>query len=48
MNAQEPRTILVIDDSPMDVAVLSEILREEYLVQTATSAVAARDRKSVV
>jgi signal transduction histidine kinase len=41
MNSQERRTILVVDDSPVDVAVLSEILRQEYSVLGAANATSA-------
>ena len=41
MNSPERRTILVVDDSPVDIAVLSEILRQEYAVLGASTAVSA-------
>ncbi len=41
MNSPERRTILVVDDSPVDIAVLSEILRQEFAVLGATTAVSA-------
>jgi len=41
MNSQERRTILVVDDSPVDLAVLSEMLRQEYSVLGATNATSA-------
>lgn len=36
-------TILVVDDSPVDIAVLSEMLRQEYSVLGATSAISAME-----
>jgi CheY-like chemotaxis protein len=41
MNSQEQRTILVVDDSLVDLAVLSEMLRQEYSVLGATNATSA-------
>ena len=41
MNANEKRTILIVDDSAIDIAVMSEILAGAYGVLSATSADAA-------
>jgi two-component system, sensor histidine kinase and response regulator len=41
MNASGKRTILIIDDTPTDLTILSEILQADYAVQCATSAAAA-------
>jgi signal transduction histidine kinase len=41
MSSQEHRTVLIVDDSPADIAVLSECLRGEYAVLGATSAASA-------
>jgi len=41
MNSPERRTILVVDDSTVDIAVLSEILRHDYVVRGATNATSA-------
>ncbi|MCX7031367.1 MAG: response regulator, partial [Spirochaetes bacterium] len=38
MSSDQRRTVLVVDDSPMDIAFLSELLREEYTVLCATNA----------
>jgi signal transduction histidine kinase len=41
LKSPDRQTVLVIDDSPVDIAVLSEILRQEYSVLGATSATTA-------
>jgi len=38
LSTDQRRTILVVDDSPVDIAFLSELLREEYKVLCATNA----------
>ena len=38
MSTDQRRTVLVVDDSLVDIAFLSELLREEYAVLCATSA----------
>jgi len=38
LSSDQRRTILVVDDSPVDIAFLSELLREEYTVLCATNA----------
>ncbi len=43
LNGNGRRTVLVVDDSPADIALLSETLREEYVVLCATNAARAME-----